>query len=58
MARPKRNFKPRPRLDADGNVIDPRTKMLEEWTPKTELGRKVKSGEITTIEEVLRVISE
>ena len=53
MARPKRNFKPRQRLDADGNVIDPRTKMLEEWTPKTELGRKVKAGEITTIEEVM-----
>jgi len=53
MARPKRNFKPRQRLDADGNVIDPRTKMLEEWIPKTELGRKVKAGEITTIEEVM-----
>ncbi len=28
--------------------------MTEEWIPKTELGRKVKSGEITDIDEILK----
>ena len=27
---------------------------MEEWIPKTELGRKVKNGEITSLSEVLR----
>jgi|TARA_Y100000034_G_scaffold7487_1_gene8247 small subunit ribosomal protein S5 len=51
--RQNRKFNPRQRVGPDGEVIDPRTKMLDEWKPKTELGRKVKSGEITTIEEVM-----
>jgi small subunit ribosomal protein S5 len=62
MAQRKRNpnpkrkrgrFVPRPRIGPDGEVIDPRVKMLEDWKPKTELGRRVKAGEITTIEEAL-----
>ncbi len=47
------SYTPRQRIGPDGEVIDPRVKMLEEWKPKTELGRKVKAGELTTIEEVL-----
>ncbi len=48
-----RKFNQRQRIGPDGEVIDPRTKMLDEWKPKTELGRKVKAGEITAIEEVM-----
>ncbi len=34
---------------------DRRAALIEAWKPKTEIGRKVKAGEITSIEEVLNM---
>jgi len=34
---------------------DRRAALIESWKPKTEIGRKVKSGKITSIEEVLNM---
>ncbi len=36
-------------------VEKPRFSNLEQWHPKTELGRKVKSGEIKSVEEILNL---
>lgn len=32
--------------------LTPEAAIIQEWTPKTEIGRKVKKGEITDIEEI------
>jgi small subunit ribosomal protein S5 len=50
----KRGRQPRrPRVEISPE--DRRTALLESWKPKTELGKKVKAGEITSIEEVLNM---
>jgi len=46
----------RPNLDENKVIEDSikkrQAERLEQWTPKTELGRKVKAGEITDIDEI------
>jgi small subunit ribosomal protein S5 len=43
----------RPRIEISPE--DRRAALLESWKPKTELGKKVKAGEITSINEVLNI---
>ena len=50
----KKQERRRPRRE-EISPEDRRAALIEAWKPKTELGRKVKAGEITSIEEVLNM---
>ncbi len=60
MAQPRRNNQRGPNSQQRGRGRDQRTrkrfereKVVEEWYPKTELGKKVLSGQITNFDEIL-----
>ncbi len=42
------------KVEEEIKVVDEREKRLADWVPKTELGKKVRVGEITSIEEVFK----
>lgn len=44
----------KPVEEGDLKPSDERDKILAVWVPKTELGRRVRSGEITSIDEILK----
>ncbi len=51
--RQQRRPQRRPRVEISPE--DRRAALIESWKPKTEIGKKVKAGEITSIEEVLNM---
>ena len=42
----------KPRESREARALREKEKSIEEWVPKTELGKKVKNGEISSIEEI------
>jgi len=45
----------KPRESREARALREKEKSIEEWVPKTELGKKVKNGEISSIEEIDKI---